>query len=1094
VTGAPGQPPARPETVLPLDYPIQAGKVHAPALRDDTLARDRLLAWLSVKIHSRVVLLLAEAGYGKTTLLADFSRRTRVRVLWYRLDRGDRDWVGFLAHLVAAVRVHVPSFGAATAGLLRETATSMPSLDTVLDTFLRELSGLPNDPTALVFDDVHLVDDSPDVRQILRELLARGPERMSFVFASRREPPVRLARLRALGEVAELLTNDLRFDPAETERLFRETYQLTLEPAVLAELSHRTEGWAASLQLVRAAIHDRNPAQIRIFIASLSGADGHLYEYLAEEVIGDLPKDLQAFLMRTSVLETIDERLGPVAAGVSESQARAFVEQAELHGLLSRRVPGSRGSARAHPLVRDFLLARLERKEGRAGVQGIHLAVAHAAQPIDWQISARHFVSAGSLGTARELLEASLERILSSGAFAAASDVAALVGAGNVPNAAELVIKSRNAQQRMDIREGLTLAESAWSVDPTSSAVLVNLASARMLTGDVAGAMEVARQLGQVGPPGLAALGRSLDTALQTTLGGSLEAAERELAELAETFTREGSHHYRGVSLQNLGWVRLARGQFAAALSIADQAIESLELTSARMELASARTLRAVARYYLGDVDEARAEIADVLKDVAPGQLLEIAGDVGEAEALTGEPSKAWLLLERVADQVDDGDRGEEARLARALVYIQTGEAVAARRDVASFRHGRPSSSAAFEAKRHLVEGLLTAIEGGDGSTALSTGISIAASQGAAFWQQFGHLVAELTGQGDPSAGIVRVASELPVVLSASALLAVPRLSTVHADALSAIATESQRRPWRWRGPLRQALATARGRQLELVAELLEQIGEAQDIRGLNHASKQVRDRQGPRLGYRLARRLAPRVFVEDLGRVSIVIGERTVDGSEIRRKVLALLCLLLSRPRFSSTREEVVDSLWPEHDPASALNSLNQTVYFLRRIFEPEFREDLSPGYVGQDGETIWLDYDLIDSRSRRCLDLIRSMPGDPSPDGSVNLAEMYHGRFALDFAYEDWSGPYRDALHAGYLRVVERAVHMDLDSGHLSRGTFIAERAAEIDPDSEEIQVALVRLYRHSGAHAAAAEQYAHYSNVLRDLGVDPPALADV
>src|SRR4029079_12624658 len=116
-------------------------------------------------------------------------------------------------------------------------------------------------------------------------------------------------------------------------------------------------------------------------------------EYLAEEVIGDLPKDLQNFLLRTSVLDTIDLRLGPVAAGVNESQARAFIEQAEIHGLLSRRVPGSRGSARPHPLVRDFLLARLDRTATHAGVQAIHEAVARAAQTIDWQVSARHFVS-----------------------------------------------------------------------------------------------------------------------------------------------------------------------------------------------------------------------------------------------------------------------------------------------------------------------------------------------------------------------------------------------------------------------------------------------------------------------------------------------------------------------------------------------------------------------------------------------------------------------------------------------------------------------------------------------------------------------------
>jgi len=131
------------------EYPVQLSKVQAPPLREDILARDRLLDWLSVKVHSRVVLLVAEAGYGKTTLLADFSRRTRIRVLWFRLDRGDRDWVGFIAHLVAAVRVHVPGFGTTTSSLLRETATTSLSLDAVLDTFLRELSALPNDPSAL---------------------------------------------------------------------------------------------------------------------------------------------------------------------------------------------------------------------------------------------------------------------------------------------------------------------------------------------------------------------------------------------------------------------------------------------------------------------------------------------------------------------------------------------------------------------------------------------------------------------------------------------------------------------------------------------------------------------------------------------------------------------------------------------------------------------------------------------------------------------------------------------------------------------------------------------------------------------------------
>ena len=100
-----------------------------------------------------------------------------------------------------------------------------------------------------------------------------------------------LARLRASGEVAELATDDLRFDAAETGRLFAETFGRQLEPEVLADVTARTEGWAASLQLVQAALRDRSPSEIRRFVRGLSGADQELYDYLAEEVVADLPTE-----------------------------------------------------------------------------------------------------------------------------------------------------------------------------------------------------------------------------------------------------------------------------------------------------------------------------------------------------------------------------------------------------------------------------------------------------------------------------------------------------------------------------------------------------------------------------------------------------------------------------------------------------------------------------------------------------------------------------------------------------------------------------------------------------------------------------------
>ena len=109
-----------------------------------------------------------------------------------------------------------------------------------------------------------------------------------------------------------------------------------------------------------------------------------------------------------------------------------------------------------------------------------------------------------------------------------------------------------------------------------------------------------------------------------------------------------------------------------------------------------------------------------------------------------------------------------------------------------------------------------------------------------------------------------------------------------------------------------------------------------------------------------------------------------------------------------------------------------------------------------------------------------------------STRLVDLYQGRFALDFEYEEWAEPHRDSVHAGYLEVVERAVLDDFLTGHHERGIRIARRALDIDSKADNVEVSLLRLYLVTGAHSAAAEQYAHYSSVMRDeLGVEPPPL---
>lgn len=1077
------------------EYPIQISKVQAPPLREETLARDRLLDWLSVKIHRRVVLLTAEAGYGKTTLLADFTRRTRLRVLWYRLDAGDRDWVGFLAHLVAAVRLHVPDFGSATGSLLLE-AVPRPSADDVMDVFFRELAELPADPTVLAFDDFHLVDDSVDIRYVVGELLARAPERVSFVFASRRSPPLRLARLRAVGEISELKTDDLRFDIAETERLFRETYDLRLEPAVLSELGARTEGWAASLELVRAAIRDRNAGQIRAFVSSLSGAEGHICDYLAEEVVGELPQSLQQFLMRTSVLDNVDPRLGSVAASVSTSVARDEIQEGVRHGLLGKSGQGERDRVRAHPLVRDFLRDRLERAIGQDGVNEIHLRVAQAAEPTDWRMAGSHYLAAGREEEARTVLGSAIDEILATGAYAAAQHLATSLTSGSLPGAPGLVLQSRLAQQRGLVGEGLDLAERAWSVDPSSTAALLNLVAARILTGDPTGAVAAGKLLEGLEASELRAFGRVYQQFARTSADGSLVDAASELSLLAIPLREGGKHHFLGVTLCMEALARLPMADATGALAAADEAISVLASSSGVVELVSARLARASALAQIGDIAAARLELSLALAAAPGAQRLDVATEAAEVEEFFGDQSAALGYLASVEERVaEDRDNGEQALLARAIVRAHQGEFHEATADLGQITAGILRSTAAFELRRLLATTLVAVLSQHAGAIDLARqAIALATRQGALLWGEYARVIRSAARETqDPSPTILTVATTTPVTLSMAAEAIINRLADLSPDALNVVRAEVRARPWRWLSPTRRA-AAGDGPSRFLAASFLEDIGEHQDVGLLRKLARGSRDGRRAALGKRLARRIAPKVIVEDLGRIHVVVEGHVIEGAEVRRKVLALLCFLLTRPRWTATREEVVDSLWPDIDPQAALNSLNQTVYFLRRVFEPDYAEDTSPGYVQQDGEIMWLDPELIEARSRRCGALIRGISGEPDPDSSVLLVTEYRGRFALDFAYEEWAGAFRDSLHAAYLRVVESAIRLDINSGNYIRGSFLAERASEVEPESEELLLALVRIYRLAGAHAAAAEQYAHYTRAMEDLGVEPKQIADL
>ena len=234
-----------------------------------------------------------------------------------------------------------------------------------------------------------------------------------------------------------------------------------------------------------------------------------------------------------------------------------------------------------------------------------------------------------------------------------------------------------------------------------------------------------------------------------------------------------------------------------------------------------------------------------------------------------------------------------------------------------------------------------------------------AKQQGAIRWMHIAQLLkAFCVGEEEFGSAIKIIGHRSPWNVTHVADLVGRRIEDFDESVLPFIARAAAIHPGRWRFVLRERILKAPTGEGLASARLLEPIGDRSDVLRLRaYARRQRRLPGASNLGRQLARQLADRAVVEDQSRVSIVVGNRVVQGSTIRRKVLALLCFLLTRPDFSSTRDQVLDALWPELDPPDALNSLNQTVYFLRRVLEEHYVEDLSPGYLHHDSDLIWLD-----------------------------------------------------------------------------------------------------------------------------------------
>lgn len=573
----------------PIHDPLLATKLTIPPTRPILVGRPRLIERLNDAVRQKLTLICAPAGSGKTTLVSAWCASSPARdlpIAWLALDERDDDPMRFWTYVIAALDSVQPGVGRGALAVLR--SPQPPPIETVLTLLVNALATIPFD-FACVLDDYHAID-SPAIHQAVAFLLDHMPPSMHLIVASRADPPLPIASLRARGQLSEVRAPDLRFTPDEAAIFLDQVMGLRLSSADVTALETHTEGWIAGLQL--AALSMRGREDVAAVVASFTGSHRYVLDYVSAEVIERQPADVQSFLLCTCLLDRLTAPLCDAVTGRHDSQA--MLERLERENLFLLALDESRGWYRYHPLFAEAVRSRLRQTQPAREVE-LHTraaewherngsrdeAVRHALAAADLDRASRLIayeagvmLVRGQAGTLRAWLDALPDAYVRSRPDLNLFAAWALLLAGQLDSVEPRLREVERTLDSLSSQEDLPDSPFRPRRDALGALALARAALASV-HGDAAGTIDLCRQaLAHLPPESL--LLRGLATGYLGTahwLAGDIVAASAAVGEAIALSEASGNVYYLLTATCMLGQIHLVRGNLREAHTVYERAL-----------------------------------------------------------------------------------------------------------------------------------------------------------------------------------------------------------------------------------------------------------------------------------------------------------------------------------------------------------------------------------------------------------------------------------------------------------------------------------------------------------------------------------------